>query len=126
MTEKELFMMAQEACHKAYAPFSGFRVGAALLTFDGEVFTGANVENSSYGGTICAERCACVKAVSEGYLGFSAIAIASDEGMVMPCGICRQFLYEFAPELTIIVGENEDRLQSYALSELFPGGFRLR
>ena len=56
MTEKELFMMAQEACHKAYAPFSGFRVGAALLTSDGEVFTGANVENSSYGGTICAER----------------------------------------------------------------------
>ena len=125
MDNRELFRMALAALPNAYAPFSGFRVGAALLTEDGKVFTGVNVENSSYGGTICAERPAAVKAVSEGYRSFSRLAVAASEGIGYPCGICRQFLYEFAPELEIILGEDEEHLQVYTLKELLPEGFRL-
>lgn len=125
MENRALFKKAKEVLPNAYAPFSGFRVGTALLTKTGEVFTGVNVENSSYGGTICAERTACVKAVSEGFRDFEAIAIAVDEGVASPCGICRQFLYEFAPDLTVIIGEDEDHLREYKLNELLPEGFRL-
>lgn len=125
MDNRELFRMALAALPNAYAPFSGFRVGAALLTEGGKVFTGVNVENSSYGGTICAERTAAVKAVSEGYRSFSRLAVAASEGIGYPCGICRQFLYEFAPELEIILGEDEEHLQVYTLKELLPEGFRL-
>ena len=125
MDNRELFTMALAALPTAYAPFSGFRVGAALLTEEGKVFTGVNVENSSYGGTICAERTAAVKAVSEGYRSFSRLAVAASEGIGYPCGICRQFLYEFAPELEIILGEDEEHLQVYTLKELLPEGFRL-
>ncbi|MCI5721249.1 MAG: cytidine deaminase [Emergencia sp.] len=125
MDNRELFRMALAALPNAYAPFSGFRVGAALLTEEGKVFTGVNVENSSYGGTICAERTAAVKAVSEGYRSFSRLAVAASEGIGYPCGICRQFLYEFAPELEIILGEDEEHLQVYTLKELLPEGFRL-
>lgn len=125
MDNRELFRMALAALPNAYAPFSGFRVGAALLTEEGKVFTGVNVENSSYGGTICAERTAAVKAVSEGYRSFSRLAVAASKGIGYPCGICRQFLYEFAPELEIILGEDEEHLQVYTLKELLPEGFRL-
>ena len=125
MDNRELFRMALAALPNAYAPFSGFRVGVALLTEEGKVFTGVNVENSSYGGTICAERTAAVKAVSEGYRSFSRLAVAASEGIGYPCGICRQFLYEFAPELEIILGEDEEHLQVYTLKELLPEGFRL-
>ena len=125
MDNRELFRMALAALPNAYAPFSGFRVGAALLTEEGKVFTGVNVENSSYGGTICAERTAAVKAVSEGDRSFSRLAVAASEGIGYPCGICRQFLYEFAPELEIILGEDEEHLQVYTLKELLPEGFRL-
>ena len=125
MTYSELYNRAKEALQNAYAPFSHFKVGAALLTDTGEVFTGVNVENSSYGGAICAERTACVKAVSEGYRSFKALAVVSGEGEVMPCGICRQFLYEFAPDLVIITGTDENNLKTYTLSELLPEGFRL-
>ena len=125
MDNRELFRMALAALPNAYAPFSGFRVGAALLTEEGKVFTGVNVENSSYGGTICAERTAAVKAVSEGYRSFSRLAVAASEGIGYPCGICRQFLYEFAPELEIILGEDEEHLQVYTLKELLPEGVRL-
>ena len=125
MDNRELFRMALAALPNAYAPFSGFRVGAALLTEEGKVFTGVNVENSSYGGTICAERTAAVKAVSEGYRSFSRLAVAASEGIGYPCGICRQFLYEFAPELEIILGEDEEHLQVYILKEILPEGFRL-
>ena len=125
MDNRELFRMALAALPNAYAPFSGFRVGAALLTEEGKVFTGVNVENSSYGGTICAERTAAVKAVPEGYRSFSRLAVAASEGIGYPCGICRQLLYEFAPELEIILGEDEEHLQVYTLKELLPEGFRL-
>lgn len=120
-----LFRSARNAMKNAYVPFSHFQVGAALLAKGGGVFTGVNVENSSYGGTICAERTACVKALSEGYRDFMAIAIASSGGTAFPCGICRQFLYEFAPDLVVILGEDEDHLMQYTLRELLPEGFRL-
>ena len=125
MTDKELFRMAVEASENAYAPFSNFHVGAALLTEDGKVFTGVNIENSSYGATICAERTAMVKAISEGCRDFEAIAIAGNGGTSWPCGICRQFMYEFCPGIRVISGENEDELQVYTLKELLPEGFKL-
>ena len=125
MTDKELFRMAVEASENAYAPFSNFHVGAALLTEDGKVFTGVNIENSSYGATICAERTAMVKAISEGARDFESIAIAGNGGTSWPCGICRQFMYEFCPDIRVISGENEDELKVYTLKELLPEGFKL-
>ncbi|MBK5253519.1 MAG: cytidine deaminase [Peptostreptococcaceae bacterium] len=125
MENKELYKIAKEAIKNSYAPFSNFRVGAALLTKDGKIFTGVNVENSSYGATICAERTACVKAVSEGYREYEKIAIVSSEGTAFPCGICRQFLYEFAPKLLVITGNDEDNLVTKSLDELLPEGFKL-
>ncbi len=129
MDHRELYRMAEEARANAYAPFSGFRVGAALLTEEGRVYTGVNVENSSYGATICAERTAFVKAVSEGERAFSAIAISAGETESLPCGICRQFMYEFAPDITIITGPltaaEDGGLHVRSLSELLPEGFSL-
>ena len=125
MDYRDLFKAADTAKENAYAPFSGYRVGAALLAGSGRVYTGVNVENSSYGGTICAERTAFVKAVSEGERNFEAIAIAAADGEALPCGICRQFMYEFAPELEVITGENEENLRVHRLDELLPEGFRL-
>lgn len=125
MKYSELYKKALEARKNAYVPFSKFKVGAALLTKTGEVYTGVNVENSTYGATICAERTAAVKAVSEGFIEFEAIAIVSSEGEVWPCGICRQFLYEFSPEMKVISGPDEDNLEVYELRELLLKGFRL-
>lgn len=124
-SDKELFNMAQEACKFAYAPFSHFNVGAALLTKDGEIFTGCNIENSSFGAGICAERTAFVKAISEGHREFEKIAIASSGGSAWPCGICRQFMYEFAPEILVITGEDDEHLEKANLYEILPHGFRL-
>ncbi|MBR0596348.1 cytidine deaminase [Sinanaerobacter chloroacetimidivorans] len=125
MKYRELFRTAQEMVNSAYAPYSRFKVGAALLTTTGEVFTGVNVENSSFGATICAERTAYVKAISEGHREFEAIAVASSDGAAFPCGICRQFMYEFGDELKIITGEDEDHLRVVEMKELLPEGFRL-
>ncbi len=125
MTDKELYREAVKAMENAYTPFSHFNVGAAILTEDGEVFTGCNIENSSLGATICAERTACVKAVSNGKRKFQKIAVVCHEGAVTPCGICRQFLYEFAPKLPVITGPDEDHLMEYKLNELLLDGFRL-
>lgn len=130
MTDIELYRIAEEARKNAYAPFSGFRVGAALETEDGKIYTGVNVENSSYGATICAERTAFVKAVSEGERKFRSIAISAGEVPSLPCGICRQFMYEFAPKIRVITGPlSEDApdggLQVRTLAELLPEGFVL-
>lgn len=125
MTDQELLDFADKAKEKAYAPYSRFQVGAAILTKEGKVFTGCNVENSSYGAAICAERTAAVKAVSEGYHDFEMIAIASngsDKETVYPCGICRQFLHEFNPDLKVIC-QSPDGFKTYRLSELMPKGF---
>ena len=122
---KELYCIALEAMKNAYSPYSHFQVGAALESEDGTVFTGVNVENASYGATICAERTACVKAVSEGYRRFRAIAIASSGGKASPCGICRQFLSEFGTEMEVITGDDEDHLEIHTLAELLPDNFML-
>ena len=124
ISDKELYRIAKGMLKNAYAPFSKYPVGAALLGKSGKVYTGVNVENSSYGGTICAERTACVKAVSEGEREFVKIAIAIKKGEASPCGICRQFLFEFAPDLKVITGEDEDHLHSVSLKKLLAGGFR--
>lgn len=125
MKYRELYRTAQQMVQQAYAPYSRFKVGAALLTKTGEVFTGVNVENSSFGATICAERTAFVKAVSEGHREFEAIAVACSDGEAYPCGICRQFMFEFGDDLKIITGEDEDHLHIEEISELLPHGFRL-
>jgi cytidine deaminase len=126
MEYKELFQIARQALENAYAPYSRFQVGAALLTKSGEVFTGVNVENSSFGATICAERTAFVKAVSEGHREFEAVAVASSGGEASPCGVCRQFMFEFGDDLKVITGEDADHLHIIEISELLPKGFRLR
>ena len=120
-----LIQAAQNAREGAYAPYSHFRVGAALLTEDGRVYTGANVESASYGATVCAERAALVKAVNDGARSFAALAVASDGGEpVTPCGICRQHLAEFGDMDVICVGANGMRV--WRLSELLPHGFTLK
>lgn len=126
MLYRDLYAMAKEMLPRAYAPFSRFQVGAALLTKEGEVFTGCNVENSSFGATICAERTAFVKAVSEGVREFEAIAIVSSEGTAWPCGICRQFMQEFCDaDFKIVSGDDAEHLSVYTLEEILPEGFRL-
>jgi cytidine deaminase len=125
MTDRDLYLLAQEALKNAYAPFSQFFVGAALLTKSGQVYTGVNVENSSLGATICAERTAFVKAISEGDREFSTIAVVSGKGGVLPCGICRQFMFEFSDDLRIITGDSADDLEVHTIKELLPEGFRL-
>jgi cytidine deaminase, homotetrameric len=125
MDYKDLYNKAQAAMVNAYAPYSKFKVGAALLAKDGTVFTGVNVENGSFGATICAERTACVKAVSEGYKEFDAIAVVSSRGAAPMCGICRQFLSEFSTDIDVITGDNEDHLEVKKLSSLLPENFSL-
>ena len=126
MKYRDLYKKAQEMLEFSYAPFSKFHVGAALLAKDGEVFTGCNVENSSFGGTICAERTAMVKAVSEGNRDWEAIAIVSSEGEAWPCGICRQFMREFVDDdFVIITGDDEESLKTYTMNEILPEGFKL-
>ncbi len=119
---KSLMRRAQEALVNSYSPYSKLKVGAALLTEEGRIFTGVNIENASFSLTICAERVAVFKAVSEGYKKFKAIAITSDRGKIMPCGACRQVLAEFSPEMEIIVGD-ENEIQIFTLSSLLPEGF---
>lgn len=125
MNDKELFLKSREAAKNSYAPFSNFHVGAALLAKSGTVYTGVNVENSSLGGTICAERTAFTKAISEGEREFEAIAISGNGGEAWPCGLCRQFMYEFAPDLIVITGDDEEHLEQMTLKELLPHGFKM-
>ena len=126
MTDRELMSMAKEASLNAYVPYSKFAVGAALECTDGKVYTGCNVENAALGDTICAERTACVKAVSEGHREFRRIASYADsENWCTPCGSCRQFLSEFArdQELEVLCAKAGGRYVSYKLSELMPHTF---
>lgn len=125
MNDKDLYLIAKKALLNAYAPFSNYKVGAALLTKDGQVFTGANVENSSYGASICAERTAIVKAVSEGKRDFDKIAVCIEKGEAVPCGICRQFIYEFGKDIKVITGKDENNLKIKTAEELLPEGFKL-
>ena len=125
MTDQELVERAFAMHSYSYVPYSGFPVGAALLCRDGTVFTGCNVENAAFGSTICAERTALLKAVSEGHReDWVAIAIAGRGGdYCWPCGACRQMLYEFSPDLEILVARGDHQFVKYTLRQLLPGGF---
>ena len=127
---QQLIRAAFAARRFAYTPYSHFKVGAALLARNGQVFTGCNIESASYSPTNCAERTALFKAVSEGVTAFSAIAIVgSREGEVnrivtSPCGVCRQALFEFGgPDLTVIMARSEEDYLETTLGELLPYGF---
>ncbi len=121
----DLLARARVARERAYAPYSGFRVGAALRSVDGTVHLGCNVENAAYPATICAERSAVVAAVAAGHRQFDMIAvIGSGEGPTTPCGICRQVMFEFAPDLLVVAAGEDGAQQTYRLGEgLLPDGF---
>lgn len=124
MTDRELMEKAAEASKRAYAPYSRFQVGAALECADGSVFTGCNVENAALGSTICAERTAACKAVSEGHTDFTRIAIWGEgQDYCMPCGACRQFLSEFSTDMEVLCAKAGGRYVSYKLRELLPHTF---
>lgn len=128
MDKRALLDVALAARENAYAPYSGYRVGAALLAKDGRIFTGSNLENASYGATICAERSAFAAAVSVGVREFAAIAVAGGKGeqadpVAPPCGICRQVMAEFCTgDFNVILGD-EKELKVYSLRELLPLSF---
>jgi cytidine deaminase len=113
---------ARRARALAYAPYSEYRVGAALLAEDGVIYTGCNIENAAYPATICAERVAITKAISEGQRSFVAIAIATTNGGA-PCGICRQVMVEFAPLLTVLLVDDNRIIGEYSLDDLLPDSF---
>lgn len=128
MTEKELCAAALEARKNAYVPYSGYSVGAALETKSGKVYVGCNIENAAYGPTVCAERVAVFKAVSEGEREFRAIAVCGGKeevrGAFPPCGVCRQVLAEFcSPDFPILLITGSDSYEKKTLSELLPNAF---
>lgn len=126
MTDRELITLAKAAMKNAYAPYSHFPVGAALECTDGKVYTGCNVENAALGSTICAERAAVCKAVSDGQRSFRRIAIAAEgEDFCTPCGACRQVLAEFSPNMEVLCLRGDGRYVSYSLSRLLPAAFSL-
>jgi homotetrameric cytidine deaminase len=119
-----LVQMAGEAATRALAPYSGFKVGAALLARDGSSFTGCNIENPSLTLCVCAERVALLKALSEGYRSFKALAVVSaDGGPCFPCGSCRQMLVEFAPDITLYL-KSEEGVREILIDELLPHPFK--
>jgi len=121
MSDSELLGAAFGVRQRAYAPYSGFAVGAALLTESGKVFAACNVENISLGLTICAERAAVAAAVAAGERKFVAIAVVTDsEEPAVPCGACRQVLSEFSPDLRIVASTLARRIQGFSLSQLLP------
>jgi cytidine deaminase len=125
MDDLQLIELAREALHFAYAPYSGYKVGAALLTTAGKVFKGVNVENISYGLTICAERSALAAAVSNGHRSFTALAIVTESaGRPYPCGACRQVLSEFSKDLKIVVAAKGDEYETFTIGELLPNPFK--
>lgn len=126
---EKLIQQAMEAMGRAYAPYSGFHVGAALLCADGTIYTGCNIENASYGATNCAERTAFFKAVSDGHRNFTAIALCGGLGgqirdYCAPCGICRQVMREFCnDDFTIHIIGPDSQIKTCTLGQLLPGSF---
>lgn len=129
MTDKELLQLAIDAMNYSYSPYSDCKVGAALLTKNGKVYTGTNIENAAFGPTVCAERVAVFKAVSEGERDFSKIAVVGGKGGIIngifaPCGVCRQVLREFCEDdFTILLGETENSFKTVVLKDLLPLSF---
>lgn len=122
--QKKLIEAAITAREYAYAPYSKYRVGAALFTRSGKIFTGCNIENASIAASICSEQVAVFKAISEGHQDFQAIAIATENGGA-PCGICRQVMREFTKELDILTVDAQKNIKTYTLTELLPHSFGL-
>ncbi|HOQ16416.1 MAG TPA: cytidine deaminase [Defluviitaleaceae bacterium] len=124
MNYEELIKRANEAKENAYAPYSNFKVGAAVLTGTGKIYTGCNIENVSFGATNCAERTAIFKAVSDGEKAIKAVAVMSSSGeFTYPCGICRQVIAEFSEDAKIILGNSRGDIKVYSLDEILPCGF---
>lgn len=120
----QLLEAAKKARENAYAPYSHFKVGAALLTSDGKIITGCNVENASYGLSLCAERVAVFNAVSQGNTSFKALAVIADtEDPVSPCGACRQIITEFSREMTVVMANVNGELKRTTVAELLPYAF---
>lgn len=120
---KDLISAAKEARLSAYAPYSNFLVGAAILTKTGKIFTGCNIENASYSLTCCAERVAATSAIAQGHLDFEALAVVTTSG-AYPCGACRQFLSEFSPDLAIVTANpHGNLLGETTLDAIFPAAF---
>lgn len=119
---EELIQQATEAREFSYSPYSNYKVGAALLTKTGKVYKGCNIESAAYTPSVCAERTAIFKAVSEGEREFSAIAVVTSNGGA-PCGVCRQVMREFAPNLTIMMGDTAGNYEVLSLADLLPHSF---
>ena len=127
MSASDLVAAARRAREHAHAAYSTFKVGAALETADGQVFTGCNIENATYGLTICAERVAIFKAISEGHRAFTRIAVVADTtAPTPPCGACRQILWEFAGDIEVILANTMRETGRFKLQELFPHPFDSR
>lgn len=121
---KKLIKLSLNAQKNSYSPYSKFSVGASLLTKNGKIYTGANIENASYPAGICAERVAMSKAISEGENSFVAICITASNGdYAFPCGICRQFISEFSDKMEIIIAKNEEEYKIFKTCELLPHSF---
>jgi len=119
-----LIAAARVARDHAHAPYSNFRVGAAVRAQSGRIFTGCNVENATYGLTLCAERVAIFKAISEGERGFDAVAVVADtEALTPPCGACRQILWEFCGDAEVVLANLNGKIERYRMSALFPKPF---
>ena len=122
----KLIAEAKMAREKAYAPYSNFKVGAAVLTIDGKIFIGSNVENSSYGLSICAERAAIFNAVSSGYKKFTKIAVVTDsEPPSSPCGACRQVIFEFGDDIEVIMANLKGDVKIEKIDKLLKDGFKI-
>jgi cytidine deaminase len=125
MSEQEaLILAARTAREHAHAPYSNFRVGAAVRAKSGRIFTGCNVENATYGLTLCAERVAIFKAISEGERGFDAVAVVTDtDSLTPPCGACRQILWEFCGDAEVVLANFKGKVELHRMSTLFPKPF---
>ncbi len=123
-SEKELIDAATNVRENAYAPFSNFRVGSALETEDGQIIAGCNVESASYGLTVCAERVAIWKAISEGKRKIKHIAVVADtEELTPPCGVCRQIIWEFGGDIPVILANLHGKVETVQMKELLPRAF---
>jgi len=119
-----LISAAKQARENAHAPYSNFRVGAALRATSGRIFSGCNVENATYGLTVCAERVAIFKAISEGERGFDGISVVTDtESLTPPCGACRQLIWEFCGDVPVILANLKGKVETMRMKDLFPKPF---
>ncbi len=126
MDDRELMQRAIEARELSYSPYSRFAVGAALLCADGTVFTGANIENAAFGPSVCAERVALFKAISEGKREFVKLAVTCESDHCRPCGVCRQVMFEHAPDMEVLMGNPDGEYVRTTVRELLPDGFTLQ